>query len=333
MKYILLHLPEWARPTHPVVAYILRRSNPARRQWVKVLNTVLGFSFVGAIFFVSYLNYRQMGYSGTFWHGEPGFFEVIYFPVVIIQIALLTGVFSQVGIVGLAPPTGKITDDHRRAWEQAKVTSHGALLVTRGRWVAVLYRARRTLFLILVVRVALVAVLLVDAALDFDTLRAAVDGNVPGLPLAIEWVLFAFLLGVLVLLPVLATAIFCAFGLWLAVLFPNRAVMGMIQQAFFLGGLFVYIVSLILGWAALSDQVYPYNETDAVRWMGTLVMMLFSDMGLRNLTFERMVALCTRVEYVLLLGPLFVAVLWMEVSMTRRLLRWSAGKASRAVRR
>ena len=80
---------------------------------------------------------------------------VVYFPLLTVQIA--TGMIALVG-------TSSFVSDaiRRQNWDSLRATEQGTIQALRARWVAVFYRLRGLIGVIVGVRVILIALLLFD---------------------------------------------------------------------------------------------------------------------------------------------------------------------------
>lgn len=324
-----LRVSGWARRSDPVFRYVLRRSIIRRRRWVNCLLSLVGGLLLMALIAASVAAYRDDALDIFFTAAEPPLLLVAYFPLLVLQLGALAVMFSQIALVGLTPPDATL-DEKRHVWEIVKVTSSGAERVTRSRWGVTLYRGGGAVACFVALRTAF----MLKAALDLGDYRPLLAEATPALP---HWAAEALLIGLLVelvLLPVITLSLSAALGLWLSLLLRRRWVLVLVQQVIFIALVLAAGAAVVAGWVALDGAFHlrQYACSNDVVWTLLLAMAVFGDMGMRLMSADALAYITAGVDYGALIGLPLLAVLVGEMTLTRWLLRWSAGMASRAAR-
>src|SRR5258708_22552303 len=154
MHRLYTQLPDFARPTHPVMRHVLLRARSTRRR--QVIGGRLGIIFVCGMVVLG-------------WQIATGFgavpldtansldkvFLVLYWPLVTLQvIARIFALGSTSSVIA--------TEVQRGTWDTLKITTNGASLTMKTRWAAVFYRLRTFLLVLLLARVVFVVIALID---------------------------------------------------------------------------------------------------------------------------------------------------------------------------
>lgn len=330
-QWLLARMPEWARLSHPVTRYIMRRATYFMRQrWVRIINCMTGMLFLGGVLVFSIMLYLRGEYDNAFLPGEPPGFVIMYPLLAFFHFALSLGAVVSVMALGLTIP-GTSLDDRRDTWEVAKISPRGADLVTRGRWVVALYRMASVLVLLTGARIVFVGWMVVDFARDPGQLQAALDHLTPALPMPVALLLLGVLWAAVTILPLTWAMLLVSLGLFVSTWIRYQWVQQVVQQVIFFSGFVLYGIALTVGWYAF---VTPERWASDPQWrvVGVWAMALFGDQGLRLTTRPAILNLLAHVDYGIFAGVVLLAIAYTQVYWARGLLRWSVRRAERATR-
>ncbi len=185
-RFIQQQLPTFARTDHPVMRYTLLRDGRKIRPNLRVLRIAMLALFLVVLILFGYSVATQFGTrpldeitnfsNNTFesiLSNMDRVFLILYWPLVLIQIGMRMGAF--------AATTGTITQETTRGtWETLKLTTNGAGLALRTRWMSVFYQLRFLLFLVVSLRVFYVLVALADfGTFNGNYINLALTGTIP----------------------------------------------------------------------------------------------------------------------------------------------------------
>src|SRR5260221_13429919 len=129
MQRLLDQLPDFARPTHPVMRYVLLGGHhPSVR--ARIIRWLLGTIVVGALVTFGLQIATNFGKT-TLDSTSPldRLFLILYWPIVAIQLLMrLFALGSTSGIIA--------AEMQRGTWDTLKVTTGGAILAMKTRWAA-----------------------------------------------------------------------------------------------------------------------------------------------------------------------------------------------------
>ncbi|MFN8375184.1 MAG: hypothetical protein U0694_20200 [Anaerolineae bacterium] len=123
----LFSLPDWARPQHPVLRYVLGNvPQPSRRARIGriVLISLLGILLVlgGYVLATSFLQNPNPGQ-----HLTDSVLAIVFWPSIVIQVV--------VSITALSLTAGAVSEEQRRqTWDSLRSTREGIQLTLRARW-------------------------------------------------------------------------------------------------------------------------------------------------------------------------------------------------------
>jgi hypothetical protein len=317
------------RLSHPVLATVLQRSYRSQPLWMRSIGAVYSLGMLAGTLFFTLELHRQNLLDGVFDEDEPALYVMLYAPVALIQLAMVLTMVAQVVAVGLTRP-GASSDVQRQTWEMTKVTSHGAELVVRARWIALLYRARLVLAFFVGVRLVFAVQIVAQIAADQGMVRAALAEGSPALPPGLDLALLGVLVLVLVALPLVTFAMIAALSLWLETVFSVRFFLQVVQVVLIVVTGTAMFVLLVIGWTALETHEGTLWPGGGWQWWGVFGMAVTGDLGLRLMNLDRLLALVNRVDGGVWLALPLLAVLAAEVWLTRCALHWAAVRAGRA---
>lgn len=338
MQRLFGQLPDFARPTHPVMRYILLGGkHPSLR--ARVVRWLLGIILLAAMILMGLQIATNFGRTPLD-SASPldRLFLVVYWPLVVLQ--LLIRLFA------LGSTSGVIAGEMQRGtWDTLKVTTGGAVLAMKTRWAAVFYRVRTLLIIILVARIAFVVIALINlTSFQGRYLDLLLSGTTPfGLPdVAKE---SSVLAGVLItstmmtaalLAPFTAIAFDASLGMLLGTLSQGR-LLGMLGQVvLLLLRIFVTAMALQIGAVALSltqPDAWPFQtlaNSPLLAWLGAFLGIAEGDMGLTFLHLPHVQRLWADREYGVFVGVAFLGYVLLEAALANLIVKWAGNRAARA---
>ncbi|NWG17096.1 MAG: hypothetical protein HXY41_10710 [Chloroflexi bacterium] len=286
-------LPSWTRDDHPVTRYELgkTRAVPRRAQ----LTRVIGLALLGGLLFVA-------GYAVAtgFFQNPPGqnltegLMAVLYWPLLVIQVIMQ--------VAALALTVNVVSEQKRRqAWDNLRATSGGVGLILRARWLAVYYRLRGLLALVMIVRLLLIFGILYDlTAFQGRYIDLLVNGITPELSPLVAALLLAFLMTATLLIPLTSLGLSAALGLLFSVLIQQRTYSTL-----------TLIVGIVLRTALAAALVFVATRfiqgqmpdvPDPAAWLLLGVFAAFGDWGLALLNLSFYSTVWTLIPYGIFLG-------------------------------
>ena len=221
IKRIIGDIPDWAKRENPLLRYELSRREDKSgsavgrvAMWVIILSALV----LGGYLYVTNGLQRslQMPYTLDIW-------RMLVFPLVAIQLILR--------VAGLSLGVGAVTDERQRqTWDNLRATERGAEIGLRTRWVSVFYRLRGLVFTILVSRFVLIGAILYELTsmqggyLDLLTARA-----MPSVSMEVGVILLAAFMTAFIIMPITATGVDIAIGLFISTNIRNRALSALAQ--------------------------------------------------------------------------------------------------------
>ncbi len=343
MQRLYSQLPEFARPTHPVMRYTLlnegRRARPSTR-----LLRGLGSLLVLVVLLL--LGYEIATGFGTAPLDETlnplgKVFLVLYWPLVILQIGIrLVAIGSTTGIVN--------TESLRGTWDTLKITTDGAGLTMRTRWAAVFYRLRFVLILLVAARVFFIIVALLDfASFQGRYLDLMVTGTVPlGQPemnpvvgLALGVVVASMMMTAALVMPFTAIAFDASIGMLIGVSIRGRWMGILGQGVVLLLRIAVSTAALYLGTLALSFTPPGLSTVPGAlfaptsnlgSWFGALFGVAEGDLGLTMLHLPYYPRFWADIEYGVLIGVAALIYVLVQAGLAQLIVRLAVRWAARA---
>jgi hypothetical protein len=336
IQRLYTQLPDFARPTHPVMRHVLLRARSTRRR--QVIRWLLGIIFL-------------LGMVVLGWQVATGFgtvpldtansldkvFLVLYWPLVTLQvIARIFALGSTSGVIA--------TEVQRGTWDTLKITTNGASLAMKTRWAAVFYKLRTFLLVLLLARVVFVVIALIDlTSFQGRYLDLLLSGTTPfGLPDVSKET--SVLAGILVtsmmltaslLAPFTAVALDASIGMWMGTLSRGR-LLGMLGQvALIFGRIVLTGFALQLGAVALSlaqPNVWPTEalaNSNLLGWLASFFGIAEGDMGLTLLHLPHVQRLWADREYGVLVGVAFLGYTLGQAALANLLVKWAGRRAAK----
>jgi hypothetical protein len=291
-------LPSWARDDHPVTRYELGKTRAVPRQ--ALIARVVGLALLGALLFAG-------GYAiaTDFFQNPPGqnltegVMAVLYWPLLVIQVIMQ--------IAALALTVNVVSEQKRRqAWDNLRATAGGVGLTLRVRWLAVYYRLRGLLALVLVIRLLLIFGILYDlTAFQGRYIDLLVNGITPEISPLVAALLLAFLMTASLLIPLTSLGLSAAVGLLFSVLVQPRTyntltlIVGIVLRT-------ALAAALVFGATRFIQGQMP-GFPDPAAWLLMGGFAAFGDWGLAFLNLSFYSDVWTVIPYGVFLGVALLA--------------------------
>lgn len=336
-------LPDFARPTHPVMRYTLQREGRRTRPSTRWLRRVAVAAFLILLLLLGYQIATSFGAAPLDETLNPlgKVFLILYWPLVIVQVGLrLVAIGSTTGIIP--------AETARGTWDTLKITTDGAGLTMRTRWAAVFYQLRFLLILLVAARVFFIIVALIDfASFQGRYLDLLISGTVPlGQPevnpvvgLALGVVISAMQMTAAIVMPFTATAFDTSIGMLIGALVRSRwlGVLGQVVVLLLRIALSVfalYIGALALSWPPLGLSAIPgaplAPTSNLTTWIGAFVGITEGDMGLTLLHLPYYPRLWADIEYGVLIGIVVLIYVLVQAGLAQLIVRLAVRRAARA---
>src|SRR5258708_13742737 len=149
-------LPEFARPSNPVMRHILSQGQRPTSPRARFLRFILIALLAAFAIFAGWEIATNFGATPFDASNTPDkIYLVLFWPLVMIQLLTrLAALGSTSGVVA--------TEVARGTWDTLKVTTEGAVLTMKSRWAAIFYRLRVLLLILVLARVVFVLIALFD---------------------------------------------------------------------------------------------------------------------------------------------------------------------------
>jgi hypothetical protein len=322
---VAVRLPAWMQPDHPVLRYSLSSSpgtSSVRIRYLRALVVVLALAgSLGVGYLVASDLLREDPFQQPISQMLMG---IVFWPVFILQVML------QVGVMLMTIAT--ISEEKRRqTWDSLRATSMGPALALRARWsVAVFYRLRGVLGLLLLVRLVLIAGILFDlTAFRGEYLNYLIGGIVPGVSPAAGVLLLALMITASLILPVTAVGFDAALGLLASTLVQQRIYMVLLQ--FMLAGLRLVLIGGLL-FGVTQFRVGALEATDVIVWLLLLTFAAIGDWGLSLLYLGYYGAeIWATVPYGIFIGPGLLLFVLAQAALTDAVLALAIYRAENRI--
>lgn len=252
INFLSSQIPDWARPSHPILQYELSRLKTVGIWRTRVISLFVLMLILGLLGYV-YATYIYE--SPTKGNITDFAWRALYFPTLFLQIIT--------NILALSLGIGSIGQERsNKTWDNLRATENGAEFILRARWIAILYRLRGIIIAILLVRVVLVLGMLYDltafGGLYAEMLTANITPAVPSWHYGL--IVIALLMTINLLLPLTMIASSAGIGILISVAIKDRAYSGTIQiilvflQLAVTIGLIIGISQFLSGGLELPDE-------------------------------------------------------------------------------
>ncbi|MCC7209470.1 MAG: hypothetical protein IT323_19325 [Anaerolineae bacterium] len=337
---LMAQLPDFARPDHPALRYLLNREQ--RRAWGASALPGVRLALAVAIFLA--LCAPGWWIASAFGrtpvstpNALDGLYQIAYWPLVGIQ--LLSRIFAFNATVGMVA-----AETRAGTWEALKVTTEGANLAFRARWAMVFYRLWPFLAVMLIARLVFVLVALgnltafqghyLDLLLSGTTPlgRAPLD---PALTVVLGTLIVAAMMTAALLAPFTAVAFDAALGLAISVAARGRMLSTFGQVVFILLRLMLTGWALWVGAAALDltpftglTQALMPGTTALSGWLGAFAGMAEGDLGLTLLHLPYYPRLWADYDHGVFIGLACLGFVIVQAALASGLVRWASRRAA-----
>jgi len=313
-------LPPWARRDHPVLHYELgaqaqlsTRSRYLRAFGVLVLAVLL--VVIGYLIATDRLN-RPAGQTGV-----EAINAVLYFPILLLQLIL--------GIVAITSTSNFVGDEMRRQnWDNLRATEQGAEMAIRARWVAVFYRLRGLLGVVLLLRALLIGLMLWElTAFQGRYLDLLINGILPEVPLVAAVLLVSFLMTAALLLPLTSVGFDAALGLLISAVVQQRTYSTLVQAFLIFLRVGVMAALLLTLTAFLNGQLFQVSDAGA--WLLAASYGAIGDWGLAYLQLGRISEIWATVPYGIMLGLALLVFALVQAALADQILMLAVRQAQK----
>lgn len=344
LQRLYTQLPDFARPTHPLMRYSLLRRLRRQSLTVQALRLIFVLLTAGVLIFVGYQIATNNG-TTPLDTPEPldSVFLVLYWPLCGIQ--LLLRIFALTTTVGVIS-----TETQRGTWDTLKVTTNGARLLLKARWAAVFYRLWAVLTALLLIRVFFIVVALINLSkFQGRYLDLLLSGTTPlgqpnistELQVVAGIVIMAMMMTASLLAPFTAIAFDAGLGMFIGTLTRGRfiGVLGQLLLILIRVGITVFV--LWLTWQILSfSSVFGPSATTApgtalidnqpVAWVSAFAGLVEGDLNLSLLNLDRVQVLWADIEYGVFLGVAALGYVLLQAALANGLVLWAGRRAANA---
>lgn len=310
MRLLIGDLPDWAHPKNPLLRYQMMRSQPktaliGRLRWLGWGLSVI--VLVGAGYYIA-TNGLQVpaGENAT-----QSIWQILVIPLIVIQVVMR--------VVALSIGANAIAEERRKqTWDNLRATENGAEMALRTRWVAVLYRLRGWIGVLMLGRLVLAGAILYELTSFhgsyLDILAARSD---PAVSVVVGIVLLAALLTAIFVLPITGLGVDVALGLLISTGLRNRALAGVLQV---LAVVALAGTTFILVFTAfrLLDDLVALDGFSA--WLILTSTAAFGDWGLSQAQLTQTGDLWMTVPHSIFIGAVLLAVALLQVLVIQGML-------------
>jgi hypothetical protein len=259
-------------------------------------------------------------------HLTDSLLAVVFRPMIVLQVV--------VSVAALSLTAGAVSEEQRRqTWDSLRSTREGIQLTLRARWIAVFYRLRGLIGVILLVRLALIAGILYDlTAFRGGYLDRIINGIVPDLPSFMGVILLSFWMSAALLLPIVAIGFDAALGLLVSTFAHGRGA-SLITQLL-LAILRLAVVAFLL-WAMHQFLTGTFAQTGVLppdspaSWFLVAIYAAFGDWGLYFLEVGANGTVWATVHYSVFIGVALLVFCFVLALLTDGMIAWAVRRAER----
>ncbi len=319
IRALIGEVPTWARRDHPMLRYELGKSPRPRRagRLLRALGIVLlGGVLAGAGYLIATNGLTQPAGQTLV---ESLHFSA-YFPLIFLQFAAGTAAFTMTAdVVG--------EELRRQNWDNLRATANGADIALRTRWLAVFYRLRGLIGVLVVSRLILIGLILYElTAFQGRYLDLLVFGITPEIALPVAVLLLAFMMTAALLLPLTGIALDAALGLLVSAYLQKRTFSTLAQFLVLLARL-----GLLIGLQLAARDYLAGTLTlpDPVGWLLMLGFGGAGDQGQAYLLLARFAEVWATVPYGIFLGLALIGFALVQAWLADRVLQLAVRRAQR----
>jgi hypothetical protein len=320
VRVFIGQLPAWARRDHPVLRQELGATvRPSwRARYARALGAVVGG---GVLLLIGYLIATGMLQHPAGQTTVEAVNAVLFWPLLVVQLLL--------SIAGLTSTSNFVSDEMRRQnWDNLRATEHGAEMSMRARWVAVFYRLRGLLAVVLIARALLIGLMLWElTAFQGRYLDLLINGIVPDVPLVAAVLLVSFTMTAALLLPLTTVGFDAAIGLLVSALVQQRTYSTLLQAILIFVRL-ALTAGLLIG-ATLFLQGQLFQSSGAAAWALMAGYGAIGDWGLAFLHLGRSSEIWATIPYGIFLGLAVLVFALVQAAIADRLLIFAVRQAQK----
>lgn len=322
LKRLVGDLPEWAQADHPLLRYELQRKRGTTSQSARVTQMMSWAIMWTALVAGGYLIATE-GLTVAAGESLPlAIWRTLFFPLLGLQLLLR--------ISGLSLAVNAIGDERRRqTWDPMRATEYGAALTLRTRWAALLfYHLRGLLALVFLTRLILLAAMIYElVTLRGRFLGVLAGGSDPAVAFPIAVLLLGAFLTASFLMPITATGVDIALGLWIASTIRQRAWAVILQTLIIVVRLAIFIALLFGVLQFLSNEM---TLGPALNWAMFASWSIWGDWGALMLQLGQTGQLIwAQVPYTIFIGVLLLAMVLVQAGIASGLLSLAIRNAER----
>lgn len=315
MRLFVGQLPAWARRDHPALRHELGQTVqvPTRVRLVRAFTQIVavaGLLLIGLLVATNLLQ-RPPGTTPV-----ESIFNILYVPTLVLQILL--------GATALGSSANLVTElMGRSTWDNLRATEGGVELSMRARWVAVFYRLRPLLILVIAVRVVLIALMLWElTAFQGRYLDLLVNGITPEIALPVAVILLSFTMTAALLLPVTSAGLDAAVGLLVSIYVRGRTSGTLAQALLLFARIFLTALLLVAGAQFMRGDLLSASDPGA--WLLLAGGGALGDWGVGFLHLARYSEMWATVPFGVFMGTALLLFSLLQAVVADRLLVFAA---------
>jgi len=322
-RFITSQLPKWARPENPIMRYAIGYGSVTRRQQFRLLMALIVLMVVAIA--VSYTFVAAQTDIET-----PTYREVMYYPLV--------GATLLMQILAIAMTTNSIVLERQKGtWETLQITGVGAGMSVRARWMAVFYRLRWILGMVVLGRLGYILFLMYDIT-DFEgrAIDVRIVGITPEVSLEVAVFLLAGLMTAAVIQPFVAVGFDAAIGMLLAGTTRSRNI-GILTTLLLVGMRILITLGALYAGAEIMDAngttAEIANMSNETAWLQTLFLTIEGDLSLRILHLETLGNLWADLDDGIYLAAIVLVLVITKAAIANALVLFSAWRVGKPAKR
>ncbi|MFN8449417.1 MAG: hypothetical protein U0521_12745 [Anaerolineae bacterium] len=320
VRLFIGQLPAWARRDHPVLRHELGETArlPWRTRYGRALGVIAGLGVLLLFGVLAATNvFRRPAGQTT----VETINAILFAPLIVLQLIL--------SIAALTTTSNFVSEEMRdQHWDNLRATEHGAEMSMRARWVAVFYRLRGLLGLILIARAVLIGLMLWDlTAFQGRYLDLLINGIVPEVPLVVAVLLVSFTMTAALLLPLTTLGMDAAMGLFVSALVQQRTYSTLLQVVLIF--LRIVVTALLLGGATLFMDGQLFQTSNVAAWLLMTGYSAVGDWGLALLHLGRNSEIWATIPYGIFIGLALLAFALVQAAFADRLLLFAVRQAQK----
>lgn len=336
-------LPDFARPSHPVMRYLLLREGRRVTRSSQTLRVIGSLFLIGLLLLVGWLIATEFGRTPIDTSNPlDGVYLVFYWPLVALQV--LIRIFAMGSTVGVIA-----SEERHGTWDTLKITTEGALLTMKARWATAFYRLWLLLAVLVITRVVFIVIALIDlSSFQGRYLDLLLSGTIPFGPPSVAndasvvmgVVVVAVSMTAALLAPFTALALDASFGMLVGTIARGRVSSSLFQAGLIGVRLLITAWALWVGASALSltpfaNLTTAFNPTSGqavMGWLGAFFGIAEGDLGLTLLHLPYVQRMWADHDYGILVGVACLGWVLLQALVANFLIHWAGRRAVQAER-